>query len=78
MAGVLRIAGGLDRSHNQNVRSVSVARNGDRLVLSVDAAQYPEVDLWACRSRSSLFEKVFDAELVVEWAGEPAATGASG
>lgn len=76
MAAVLRVAGGLDRSHNQIVRSVKVTGTADAIELIVDAAEYPEVDLWACRRRAGMFEKVFDAELTVEWAGAAATVSA--
>jgi exopolyphosphatase/guanosine-5'-triphosphate,3'-diphosphate pyrophosphatase len=78
MAAVLRIAGGLDRGHNQIVRSVTVGGTADRIELRVEADEFPEVDLWAATRRADLFESVFDAKLSVEWAGvvadgEPAA-----
>jgi exopolyphosphatase / guanosine-5'-triphosphate,3'-diphosphate pyrophosphatase len=74
MAAVLRLAGGLDRSHNQTVQDVEVRMNNDLLELVVSAHEYPETDLWAARRRTGMFEKVFDSELSIEWAGHiPAA-----
>jgi len=70
MAAVLRLAGGLDRSHNQTIRAVSVAVSGKQIELLVDANEYPEVDLWAARRRAGLFEQVFDAELTIQWNGQ--------
>jgi exopolyphosphatase/guanosine-5'-triphosphate,3'-diphosphate pyrophosphatase len=70
MAAALRVAGGLDRSHNQSIRSVQVAGTPGQVVLTVNASEYPEVDLWACRRRADMFEKVFDAALTVQWAGQ--------
>jgi exopolyphosphatase/guanosine-5'-triphosphate,3'-diphosphate pyrophosphatase len=70
MAAVLRVAGGLDRSHNQCIRSIRVAGAPGQVELTVEADEYPEVDLWACRRRAALFEKVFDAELTVQWSGQ--------
>lgn len=69
MAAVLRLAGGLDRSHNQTIRSVKVNGIGEQVELIVDAEEYPEVDLWAARRRAGLFEQVFDVELTIHWAG---------
>jgi exopolyphosphatase/guanosine-5'-triphosphate,3'-diphosphate pyrophosphatase len=69
MAAVLRLAGGLDRSHNQVVRSVQVIGTPDEVEFVVDSEEYPEVDLWAARQRSQLFEKVYDAGLRLEWSG---------
>ncbi|HYO25226.1 MAG TPA: Ppx/GppA phosphatase family protein [Lacipirellulaceae bacterium] len=69
MAAILRVAGGLDRSHNQTVRSVTLEGSRSDVRLIVAADEQPEVDLWAARRRAESFEKVFDATLQVEWAG---------
>jgi exopolyphosphatase/guanosine-5'-triphosphate,3'-diphosphate pyrophosphatase len=69
MAAVLRLAGGLDRSHNQIVRSVEVTGTPDEIELVVAADEFPEVDLWAASRRADMFESVFDAKLGVAWAG---------
>jgi exopolyphosphatase/guanosine-5'-triphosphate,3'-diphosphate pyrophosphatase len=47
-----------------------VAGAPGQVELTVDADEYPEVDLWACRRRAALFEKVFGAELTVLWSGQ--------
>jgi exopolyphosphatase/guanosine-5'-triphosphate,3'-diphosphate pyrophosphatase len=73
LAAILRLAGGLDRSHNQVVKSVAVTGTPDDIELMVDADELPEVDLWAARRRADAFEKVFDAKLKVEWANGAAA-----
>jgi exopolyphosphatase / guanosine-5'-triphosphate,3'-diphosphate pyrophosphatase len=75
MAAVLRIAGGLDRSHNQIVRSVDVTGTPDEVELVVAADEFPEVDLWAASRRADMFESVFDAKLGVAWAGAAAENG---
>lgn len=66
MASILRVAGGLDRSHTQAVRSVSVEQRGDETVLRVEADDLPEVDLWGARRRADFFESAFKTKLVVE------------
>lgn len=77
LAAVLRLAGGLDRSHNQTIQKVEVHLNDGLLELIVFADEYPETDLWAARRRTGLFEKVFDSEISIEWAGHvPAANRA--
>ena len=73
MAAVLRVAGGLDRSHNQTIRELKVNGAPGQVVLTVSADEYPEVDIWSCRRRSELFEEVFEAELSVQWAGHAGA-----
>ncbi len=74
MAAVLRLAGGLDRTHNQTIAKVEVRMTNDLLELVVFADEYPETDLWAARRRTGMFEKVFDSELSIDWEGHiPAA-----
>ena len=70
MAAVLRLAGGLDRTHNQSVESVAVTGSKKQIELLVAAEEYPEVNLWAARRRTGLFEKVFNSEMTIQWAGE--------
>jgi exopolyphosphatase/guanosine-5'-triphosphate,3'-diphosphate pyrophosphatase len=72
LAAILRLAGGLDRSHNQTVRSVAVHGKKKHVELVITADQYPEVNLWATRRRAGLFEKTFAAELAIRW-DEPVA-----
>ena len=67
LAAVLRLAGGLDRSHSQAVQSVEVDRNDDVLLLRVVADRVPEVDIWGARRRLRLFEKVFKSSLAIAW-----------
>jgi len=70
LSAILRLAGGLDRSHNQTVRSVEVHGVKKQIELVVSAEEYPEVNLWTARRRVGLFEKVFDAEVTFRWDGQ--------
>jgi len=70
LAAILRLAGGLDRSHNQTVRSIEVRGAKKQLEFFVSAEEYPEVNLWAARRRAGLFEKVFDTEVTFRWEGQ--------
>ncbi len=67
LASILRIAGGLDRSHTQQVRDVLVSRNESGIHLQVISDENPEVDLWGARRRSEFFEQVFLSTLTIEW-----------
>lgn len=69
LAGILRIAGGLDRSHNQTIRDVKVHCNGERVTVSVESEELPETDLWAAERRAELLEKAFDVKIVFQWNG---------
>jgi len=73
LSAILRLAGGLDRSHNQTVRSVEVHGGKKQIELVVSAEEYPEVNLWAARRRAGLFEKFFDAEVTFRWDGQATA-----
>ena len=78
MAAALRLAGGLDRSHNQTIDEVSVECRENQVELSVKSDEYPEVDIWAARRRAGLFEQVFDAELSIQWNGLPISASGGG
>jgi exopolyphosphatase / guanosine-5'-triphosphate,3'-diphosphate pyrophosphatase len=70
LASILRLAGGLDRSHSQQVKDVIVRQDGDsadEIELQLQADFEPEVDLWGARRRTKHFEKVFGVKLNVEW-----------
>jgi exopolyphosphatase/guanosine-5'-triphosphate,3'-diphosphate pyrophosphatase len=67
MAAILRLAGGLDRSHSGMVRDVEVRKTDDCLEMFVTAAENPEVDLWGARRRSKMFQKVFQTRVAMEW-----------
>jgi exopolyphosphatase / guanosine-5'-triphosphate,3'-diphosphate pyrophosphatase len=85
LAAILRIAGGLDRSHTQQVCDVALRfdRDGDdhsvcKVILLAHARDNPEVDLWGARRRAELFADVFDCELEVHWAEEAPTNGRPG
>jgi exopolyphosphatase / guanosine-5'-triphosphate,3'-diphosphate pyrophosphatase len=76
LAAILRLAVGLDRSHTQQVQSVTLTPGPDGLELRLHSPQQPEVDLWGAKRRARFFEKAFDTSLSISW--EPiAATDAA-
>jgi exopolyphosphatase/guanosine-5'-triphosphate,3'-diphosphate pyrophosphatase len=68
LAGILRIAGGLDRSNSQNVQGVQVVVHEGKISLRVVAQTNPEVDIWAAARRTELFEEAFGAKVDIAWA----------
>jgi len=66
LAAIVRLAGGLDRSHTQNVRRVRATVTAGRIRLDVTAGADPEVDIWAARSRSEMLSKCFGREVVIQ------------
>jgi exopolyphosphatase/guanosine-5'-triphosphate,3'-diphosphate pyrophosphatase len=65
LVAILRVAGGLDRSHSQSVESVVVAVEPGKTKLRIASRSDPEVDLWAARRRTELFERTFVTEVVI-------------
>jgi exopolyphosphatase/guanosine-5'-triphosphate,3'-diphosphate pyrophosphatase len=59
LAGILRVAECLDRSHYQNVTTLVVQTNGEALHIKARTKGDPELEVWAAQEASSLFEKAF-------------------
>jgi exopolyphosphatase / guanosine-5'-triphosphate,3'-diphosphate pyrophosphatase len=70
LSAILRLAGGLDRTNNQQIQDLSIVPNGRGLVMHVVAAEEPDVDIWTAKRRSGPFEKSFGTDLEIEWAGQ--------
>lgn len=62
LAGILRVAIGLDRSHDGRVRSVMAQVRGDRLVIEAESKRGREIslELYTANERSNLLEEVLD------------------
>jgi len=72
LSGILRLAGGLDRSHVHQVTGLQVQVSDEEVEILVDAPQYPDVDIWGARRRAGLFEKAFQRSVAIHWAGDRA------
>jgi exopolyphosphatase/guanosine-5'-triphosphate,3'-diphosphate pyrophosphatase len=79
LAGILRVADGLDRTHSEAVSGVECQVSGGRARLEVLAARSPRVELWDAERKAGLFEKAFAVSLRLEWAkpGRGAAAGSA-
>lgn len=78
LAAILRVAGGLDRSHSRQVKDVRIDFRPHEVLMRIVADEAPEVDLWGARRRSENFERAFHVKLSLDWAGEPAASPSAG
>lgn len=67
LAGVLRVADGLDRTHTQQVSGVRVVKSRSGLEMGVLCAQEPTVDVWGAHRKSELLASVFARKLNFEW-----------
>jgi exopolyphosphatase/guanosine-5'-triphosphate,3'-diphosphate pyrophosphatase len=68
LAGILRIAVALNRSHQQLVQEVHCYAKRGRVTLTLRAEVEPVVELWDARRKAGLFEKAFGVELGLKWA----------
>ena len=67
LAGILRLAVGLDRAHSANVRDVRAEFRDGRLVVTAIADQRPEAELWGGSRKKDLLEKVLAVETRITW-----------
>jgi exopolyphosphatase/guanosine-5'-triphosphate,3'-diphosphate pyrophosphatase len=67
LAGMLRLADGLDRTHAQAVRDVAVRKIDGSIQLSVDAESDPQVEIWDATRKRELFEEVFRLRVEIAW-----------
>ena len=66
LAGILRIADGLDRLHDQRVRDVRVRTRGRLILFDVTAAADATPCIAAARKKSSVLAEAFEARVVIE------------
>ena len=74
LAGLLRIAEALDRSHFQNVTALRVMLTSTALRIAVETKGDPQLEVWAAEQDGTLFEHAFDRQLVVEATSIPVHT----
>jgi exopolyphosphatase/guanosine-5'-triphosphate,3'-diphosphate pyrophosphatase len=63
LAGILRVADGLDRGRNQNVYGLDVTTSPSLVLLRLRALDDAELEIWGARRKRALLEKVLDREL---------------
>lgn len=68
LAGLLRIAERLDRSHYQLIRSVR-CRTGRHPAIRVDAGREAQLEIWAAQQRTDLLAKMLGRPVEIEWSG---------
>ena len=73
LAGCLRLADALDRSHRQIVQEVSVRRMRGTLRVRAEAVGDAELELWGVTRRTRLLESVLGCRVAVEVARTEAA-----
>jgi exopolyphosphatase/guanosine-5'-triphosphate,3'-diphosphate pyrophosphatase len=71
LAALLRIAEGLDRSHDGLVQSVRVARNSGSFVIRVRSRREAQLEIWAARRRVDLLSRLLKRPVRVAREREP-------
>ena len=66
LAGFLRVADALDRSHRQVVRSIHVTQRGEALRLLCDTSGNSDLEMWGAPRRTSLLEKELGVAIRVD------------
>ena len=66
LAGLLRVAEGLDRSHFQNVVALRARLTEEALHLFLATKGDPQLEVWSAKEQGALFESAFDRDLHVE------------
>lgn len=67
LAGIVRIAVGLDRTHVQAVKDLGLVFENDSVRFVATAAENPTVDLWGASRKSGLFSEVFGLRAEFHW-----------
>jgi len=78
LAGFLRVADALDRSHRQAVRKVIVTRRVGGLRIACETSGNSELEMWGVPRRTSLLEKELGHAIRVDTLGHGSAATASG
>ncbi len=65
LAGILRIADGLDRSHYQNVRALSIEKTKKEIIISLNTESDAELEIWGAMRKNLLFEQITKRKLVI-------------
>lgn len=62
---LLRLADGLDWSHDQRVDEVEVELQGPKIVISLESAADTNLELWAGQRAADIFQQVYGKELIL-------------
>lgn len=66
LAGILRVADGLDRSHYQNVRKLTISRNEHEIWLELESEDEPQLEIWGASRKKSLLEELTGKEVLIK------------
>ena len=70
LAGILRMADGLDRTHTQRIGAVELSLHRGYVEFTVHARTDPRVEIWDAERKAGLFERAFEVEPRFVWVRE--------
>jgi exopolyphosphatase/guanosine-5'-triphosphate,3'-diphosphate pyrophosphatase len=70
LAGLLRVADGLDRTHTQRISAVTCAIHRGYVEFTVRARTDPRVEIWDAERKAGLLYRAFDVEARFVWVHE--------
>lgn len=65
LSALLRVADGLDRSHYQNVQTLEMQNEAEKVKFYITTMGDPELEIWGAERKSKLFEKVTGKKLEI-------------
>lgn len=65
LSAILRLADGLNRSHTLNLKELRCEHTGKRLILHLQFAGSPDIDLSGGKKKKDLFEEVFGVKVIL-------------
>jgi len=66
LAGILRVADGLDRSHYQNVQELNLEINKDELLFKIKVQSDPQLEIWGAQRKAHLLREVSGKKISIE------------
>jgi exopolyphosphatase/guanosine-5'-triphosphate,3'-diphosphate pyrophosphatase len=67
LSSILRVADGLDRTHQSIVKSVSCEVKFDQIIIRCEVTRPSEADRQAALDKGKLMQKVFKRDISIEW-----------
>ncbi|MBP9854867.1 MAG: HD domain-containing protein [Candidatus Omnitrophica bacterium] len=67
MAGMLRMADGLDRSHLSSVKNLTCTQKGKEIVIHIESDDFKVQDKETALQKSDLFRDVFQKNIKIVW-----------
>jgi exopolyphosphatase/guanosine-5'-triphosphate,3'-diphosphate pyrophosphatase len=65
LAGIVRIADGLDRTHRQSVQAVSCRVSRGNIDVKIKTVFEPEIEIWGAERKKDLLENVLDCKVKI-------------